>query len=361
LGHVKDRPFLKQIGLIRLGDPMNQETGLCASILDALRDPALFIGPDTRLRALNAPMRALLPGARLGDPLARALRSPDILGAVDRVVSGSGREMALWREAVPVERVFDVLVSPLDLNPEERTAVITFRDLTDAHRLDRVRTDFIANVSHELRTPLASLVGFIDTLQGAARSDCGAREKFLLIMGEQAARMSRLIDDLLCLSRVEQHEHRRPETPTDLVATVGHVVDGLSELARQRRVKLALDATQQVIVLGDRDELLRLVENLVGNAIKYGAGPSDESVVNISVVRDNANARLRVRDHGQGIPREHLPRLTERFYRGCGESVGGTGLGLALVKHIVARHRGRLAVTSEPGVGSCFEVSLPLA
>jgi two-component system phosphate regulon sensor histidine kinase PhoR len=138
-------------------------------------------------------------------------------------------------------------------------------------------------------------------------------------------------------------------------------VDGLSMMARERRVKLAVDATQDAIVLGDRDELLRLVENLVGNAIKYGASPSEESVVNISVVRENANARLRVRDHGPGIPREHLPRLTERFYRGCGESAGGTGLGLALVKHIVARHRGRLAVTSEAGIGSCFEVSLPLA
>jgi two-component system phosphate regulon sensor histidine kinase PhoR len=340
------------------------DLALCVSLLETLRDPALLIGPDTRLRALNSATRALLPVAREGDLLARALRAPDVLDAVGRILGGAEAEVVTWRERVPVERVSDVLVSPFMLSGLGRCAVVTLRDLTEARRLERMRVDFIANVSHELRTPLASMLGFIETLQGPAREDAAARARFLDIMGEQGRRMARLIDDLLSLSRIEQNEHLRPNTPVDIASVVGHVADALALLALDNRVTLQIDAPREILVLGDRDELVRLAENLIENAIKYGSLPDRDTTVDVSLAREGERVRFKVRDHGLGIPREHLPRLTERFYRvdaGASRSKGGTGLGLALVKHIVARHRGRLEISSQAGEGASFDVVFPAA
>ena len=337
------------------------DAALCAALLDALRDPALLVGPDTRLRALNAPMRSLLPAARAGDPLALTLRSPDVLDAANRVLEGAAAEGVIWRERVPVERVFDAYLAPLTVGGD-RFVVLTLRETTEALRVERMRSDFIANVSHELRTPLASVMGFIETLQGPAREDPAARVRFLAIMRDQARRMSRLIDDLLSLSRIEQRAHLRPNAPVDLVGVVRHVADGLDLIAMENRVTLKLDTPDVLIIPGDRDELIRLVENLVGNAITYGSLPDQDTGVEITLLQQGDQARLSVRDHGQGIAREDLPRLTERFYRadvGVSRAKGGTGLGLALVKHIVARHRGRLFITSQPGEGACFEALLP--
>ena len=334
---------------------------LCAALLDALRDPALLVGPDTRLRAMNASMRALLPAARAGDPLALTLRSPDVLDAANRVLEGAAAEGVVWRERVPVERVFDAYVAPLTVGGD-RFVVLTLRETTEALRVERMRSDFIANVSHELRTPLASVMGFIETLQGPAREDPAARVRFLAIMRDQARRMSRLIDDLLSLSRIEQRAHLRPNAPVDLVGVVRHVADGLDLIAMENRVTLKLETPDALIIPGDRDELIRLVENLVGNAITYGSLPDQDTAVEITLLQQGDQARLSVRDHGQGVAREDLPRLTERFYRadvGASRAKGGTGLGLALVKHIVARHRGRLVITSQPGEGACFEALLP--
>jgi len=342
-------------------DTTTDDATLCAALLNALRDPALLVGPDMRLRALNPPMRALLPAARAGDPLALTLRSPDVLDAANRVLGGAAAEGVNWRERVPVERVFDAHVAPL-LMDGDRYGLLTLRETTQALRVERMRSDFIANVSHELRTPLASVLGFVETLQGPARDDAIARVRFLAIMRDQARRMQRLIDDLLSLSRIEQQAHLRPNTPTDLVGVVRHVVDGLDLIAMESRVSLKVEAPATLMIPGDRDELIRLVENLVGNAITYGSLPDKDSDVEISVALCGDQARLRVRDHGRGIAREDLPRLTERFYRadaGASRAKGGTGLGLALVKHIVARHRGRLSITSEPGEGACFEAILP--
>jgi len=342
-------------------DKTSDDAALCAALLDALRDPALLVGPDTRLRALNAPMRLLLPAARAGDPLALTLRSPDVLDAATQVLAGAGANCVNWRERVPVERVFDVHLAPLTL-AEGTLCMMTLRETTEALRVERMRSDFIANVSHELRTPLASVMGFIETLQGPAREDPAARVRFLAIMRDQARRMSRLIDDLLSLSRIEQQAHLRPNAPVDLVGVVRHVADGLDLIARESRVTLKLETPQALVIPGDRDELIRLVENLVGNAITYGSLPEKDTSVEITLLQQGDQARLSVRDHGLGISREDLPRLTERFYRadvGASRAKGGTGLGLALVKHIVARHRGRLFITSQPGDGACFEALLP--
>ena len=342
-------------------DKATYESTLFAAFLGTLRDPALLVGPDTRLHSLNPPMRALLPVAREGDPMALTLRSPDLLDAVTGVLAGASAQAVVWRERVPVERFFDVHVAPLAMG-EGTHCVVTLRETTEALRVERMRSDFIANVSHELRTPLASVMGFIETLQGPAREDPAARVRFLAIMRDQARRMSRLIDDLLSLSRIEQQAHLRPNAPVDLVGVVRHVADGLDLIAMESRVTLKLETPEALVIPGDRDELIRLVENLVGNAITYGSLPEKDTSVEITLLQQGDQARLRVRDHGQGIAREDLPRLTERFYRadvGASRAKGGTGLGLALVKHIVARHRGRLFITSQPGDGACFEALLP--
>jgi two-component system, OmpR family, phosphate regulon sensor histidine kinase PhoR len=276
-------------------------------------------------------------------------------------------------ERVPTERTFEVQVTPLkpgDGDPRDggpAGVLLVFRDLTSARRLEHMRVDFIANASHELRTPLASLLGFIETLQGPARNDSAARTRFLEIMREQAQRMKRLIDDLLSLSRIELSAHVVPQTELDLRPTVEHMIDALRALARERGVDIRFDAEEGAFpVRGDRDELLRVVENLIENALKYGesGGRVEVSLRRIPAEAESGRPQteIAVRDYGPGIAPEHLPRLTERFYRvdiAESRAKGGTGLGLAIVKHIVARHRGRLLIESEPGEGATFRVLLP--
>ena len=337
-----------------------------AKLVAAMPEPALLVDSEGRAAAANRHARELLPTLRLGEPLVLALRSPDVLDAIRRVTASGEAETTLWSERVPIERLFEVCVGPLDLPSGDVVAVLlTLRDLTETRRVERMRADFIANASHELRTPLASLLGFIETLQGSAHADPRAREKFLAIMREQGRRMARLIDDLLSLSRIEQKQHVRPEAAVDLAQVARHVADTLAPLARELGVEIKLAADEPVTVAGDRDELVRVAENLIENAIKYGVrgekGKPDR--VEVSVVKSAKEGSLIVRDFGRGIAPEHLPRLTERFYRvdaGQSRAKNGTGLGLAIVKHIMARHRGRLTITSRPDHGATFTAIAPL-
>jgi two-component system, OmpR family, phosphate regulon sensor histidine kinase PhoR len=245
--------------------------------------------------------------------------------------------------------------------------LMTFHDQTPLRRVEEMRADFVANASHELRTPLAALSGFIDTLQGPAKEDAKARERFLGIMHTQATRMARLIDDLLSLSRVELSAHVRPDTLVDIVPIIRQVADGLELLARERQVSIDTDLPDApVVIAGDREELLRVFENLVENALKYGASGGKVVVSLISAVSGEGVPEFRaiVRDFGPGIAPEHLPRLTERFYRvdvGDSRAQGGTGLGLSLVKHIVNRHRGRLLIESVLKKGATFTACFPQA
>ncbi len=240
--------------------------------------------------------------------------------------------------------------------------VLVLDDLSESRRTDRVRVDFVANASHELRTPLASLAGFIETLQGPAREDATARARFLDIMHEQANRMSRLVDDLLSLSRIEMKAHVRPSDPVDLVSAVRHVADSLEPLAQELGVTIeTVFPDRPVELIGDRDELIQVFENLVENACKYGQ--SGQRVV-VTVTEGSGGPAVTVRDFGPGIPEEHVPRLTERFYRVDVEASRkhrGTGLGLAIVKHILARHHARLKVESTLGQGAKFTVTFPQA
>ncbi|VFU10984.1 ATP-binding protein [Methylocella tundrae] len=338
---------------------------MAARLIDALPEGVIVIDASDRVVAVNAPALALFPALRPDLLLARGLRAPDVLDAVMRARASGRPERATWLDRVPVERFFELNVAPMEGPPGSATMILTLRDLSEARRVERMRVDFVANASHELRTPLASLLGFVETLQGPARHDEQARVKFLGIMREQARRMTRLVDDLLSLSRIEQNLHLLPQSPVDLVTILRHIADTLAPMALENNTVLHVDAPASVIVPGDRDELLRVVENLVENAIKYGASDPgcEDRDVEITLLSQERHCVFSVRDHGPGIAPEHLPRLTERFYRvdaGQSRAKGGTGLGLAIVKHIVARHRGRLGIESLPEQGSTFSVTLPL-
>ena len=338
------------------------------ALLVGLADPVIALGRDSRVIAFNEPARALAPALRQGEPVSLVLRMPELSEAVTRAFAEAAPQRFQYSERVPLDRWFEAVAAPVGHGPNGKAdmVLLSFRDLTPLRRVEEMRADFVANASHELRTPLAALLGFVETLQGPARDDPKAREKFLAIMQEQARRMARLIDDLLSLSRIELNAHRRPDTTVDVVPLVRQVVDALQTLARDRGVTVNVDASGPLWVRGDRDELVRIFENLVENALKYGATGKRVEVTAVAAhaADGQAEAQVRVRDYGPGIAPEHLPRLTERFYRVDvreSRAQGGTGLGLALVKHILARHRGRLSIESTPGAGATFIVHLPLA
>ena len=342
--------------------PLREDAALRA-LIDTLPEAIFLIDAGERVAAANPAARALLPTLREGEPLARSLRAPDVLDALGRVLESGRAEKALWIERLPVECWFEALIAPLRVEGYAPAAVIALRDLTEARAVERMRADFVANASHELRTPLASLLGFVETLQGPARDDPKARERFLGIMREQTQRMARLVDDLLSLSRIEQHLHLRPDTPVDLTMLVAHICDTLAPMAEDTGLSLDIDLAPNVITPGDRDELARVLENLIENAIKYGRPDGeDQGRVRVTLVATGREAIFSVQDNGPGIAAEHIPRLTERFYRvdaGKSRAKGGTGLGLAIVKHIVLRHRGKLTIDSAPGMGALFRVILP--
>ncbi|MCJ2059284.1 ATP-binding protein [Methylobacterium sp. J-048] len=341
-----------------------QRHAIAEALLAHVPDPVILVDRRTLVVEANPAARALLPALHQARPLSFALRSPEVLDGVEAVLSsGLPRRVALSTR-VPLERTFEVQIGALPMpDGSGVSAVLFLRDLTSARRLEAMRVDFVANASHELRTPLATLIGFIETLQGPARDDAQARERFLEIMRVQALRMTRLIDDLLSLSRIELREHVAPTTVVDLGALARQMVDaqGPPAEARGATVQFA-DGDGPYPVPGDADELARVIENLIENAVKYGGGHVGVGLSREDDPRLGRRIVLSVTDDGPGIPPEHIPRLTERFYRvdvASSRARGGTGLGLAIVKHSLNRHRGRLAIESTVGQGTIVRVSLP--
>lgn len=327
----------------------------------ALPDPCFILGADGLVRFANERAVATF-GIAEGEFLLFRLRQPELLSAFDKVVKGGGAQQVQFVERVPTERSFSAWFAPLEDPATPGSILLVVDDLTSFHATERMRVDFVANASHELRTPLASLAGFVETLQGPARNDPAAQERFLAIMHDQATRMSRLIDDLLSLSRVELRAHLRPRDRADLINVLRHVVDTMSPLARDLGVLIEADLpTGQAIIPGDRDELIQVFDNLVENACKYGQS-GGKVVIRMTVPDRRGPCVVSVIDFGPGIASEHLPRLTERFYRIDDDSTRrhrGTGLGLAIVKHIVTRHRAKLLIESRPGAGAEFSVQFP--
>lgn len=321
------------------------------AVVEAIAEPVLVLRGG-RVALANAPARKLLGDHILGEDARVAIRHP---GAAEHLSAGA---------AEPVDLVG---IGTLDQRWQMHTAAIgedarlvQLVDRTGQHAAEKMRVDFVANASHELRTPLASILGYVETLADEAGDDPGIRKRFLGIVFDEARRMERLVEDLMSLSRIEAEKFRELRAAVDIGALAQEVCDTLATTHGDRGADIRLDVGEAVPqVTGDPVQLSQLLHNLIGNAMKYGRA---DTPVEVSLWPQAQNVVLRVVDHGDGIPPEHLPRLTERFYRvdpGRSRSVGGTGLGLAIVKHIVERHRGRLDIASAVGVGTRVTVTLP--
>jgi len=359
-------------------------------ILELLPEPVILVqggeGEAPEIAYGNQAAREVFRIELAGAPLGAALRRPEVLEAIEGALATNSRAEVAFETIGVQPRFWRAFARPLQTDTTGlRQLVVVLRDETDARRTERMRADFLANASHELRTPLASLAGFVETLRTHAKDDTEAREKFLGIMAQQATRMARLVDDLLSLSRIELNEHIAPSGRVDLARTVQDVSDAIRPLTEERAVTILATVDQDVTpVTGDRDQLVQVIQNLVDNAVKYtppggsvrvalqlaasleAARAPSRTGVGLSLLSPDASEGqayvvLRVTDEGPGIARQHLPRLSERFYRVEGQRSGGTGLGLAIVKHVVNRHRGGLTVESAEGEGSTFSVYLPVA
>lgn len=364
-------------------------------LLDALPDPVLVVSAleaddpiGKKFVLVNAAARELLRIQRDEGLLVTVLRDPQVLAALDEALFRAIGSEASYQPTGARDRVLRVAARPLEPGPDgARLALLTFHDDTELYRIEQTRVDFLANASHELRSPLASLRGFIETLRGHARGDPEAQDRFLAIMQTQAERMSRLIDDLLSLSRIELSEHVPPSATVDLADVARDVADAMAPQAKARnvRIEVATPSTPARLT-GDHDQLVQVVQNLTDNALKYSPdGGAVRIVVESGLSAEAAAAPRRtgaqrlplltpdfgagpfvavtISDEGPGIAREHLPRLTERFYRVEGQKSGdrlGTGLGLAIVKHILNRHYGGLVVESVAGKGAAFTAYLPV-
>jgi two-component system phosphate regulon sensor histidine kinase PhoR len=330
------------------------------TIMDRLPDPLIVLAADRTVRRANSAARAAF-----GEDMPAVLRHPELRAAIDRAFASGRTEVAEVTLPVPMQREVHAAVVLMDPPiADGGRAVVVLSDRTRERAVERTRADFVANVSHELRTPLASLIGFIETLRGAAADDPPAQQRFLGIMAEQSARMNRLIDDLLSLSRIELIEHQPPSATVDPSDLVNRLVAGFEPRLKDRSLTLDLRVPNNVpAVIGDADQLTQVLQNLLDNAVKYGRERGTIRL-EVAVPPGRPGVSLTVTDQGTGIPREHLPRLTERFYRvdtGRSRAAGGTGLGLAIVKHIVNRHRGQLSIESEEGIGTTVSVWLPQA
>lgn len=348
----------------------------CAALVETLPEPVILVGGDRRILAANPPARDIFGATMVGGSVLTYFRQPEAAAAIERGFEALqlGRapetqiEASLTRSSPSRETMLRMTVTPM-LNDEDVSAlVVTLRDISHIEDAEAQRRDFVANVSHEMRSPLTVLAGFIETLKGPAREDPEARDNFLEIMEREAQRMTRLVSDLLSLSRVESEERVRPRAQVSmsevLRATLAALRPQIEDMGISVDFRDLPDAPQ---IPGDRDQLVQVFHNLVENAMKYG-GAGGRIEIGIDQVpappgMASEGLRVSVRDFGDGFDPLHIPRLTERFYRVDGHrsrAMGGTGLGLAIVKHIVNRHRGRLSIRSAPGEGSTFAVTLPI-
>lgn len=363
-----------------------------ARLADGFEEAVIIIGQQQRIEHANPAARRLLGITNPFMPVTTVVRNPDVIDMINRVLSGQNCEPVTYQVDTPVDKYFRTLASPISANFGDdytQRALVVFYDVTDIVRANDLRSDFLANASHELKTPVASLLGYIETMQGHAKDDKEAQGRFLKIMQQQAERMQRLIDDLLSLRRIELSEHIAPTDKADLAIAVEAAIQAVAPLAERRDVEIRLSGTKPAMVTGVHDQLVQLALNLIANALhisapgahlkltleyaedwragqEFSGRATDPAVVHRRIctpIETRADMyRLRIQDFGRGFDREHIPRIGERFYRVAGDRENkerGTGLGLAIVKHIVLGHRGGLYVESARGVGTEFTVLLP--
>lgn len=314
----------------------------------------------------------VLGSVRKGEDLSLTIRHPDLLETIDLVLADESVVSAEITLPHPVMRTFETTATRISSEPSHeigqgQTVLLVLHDITAVRALEVARSDFIANVSHELRSPLVSLIGFIETIQTSAKNDPAGQERFMSIMEGEAARMKALIDDLLSLSKIEANEHIRPDGVVDLPQVLKSVAQPLEQKAGQKSMSIDIDHEPGIrFIPGDEQELVQIFTNLIDNGVKYGREDTNVTVACSRVARipetNSVGVCIKVTNHGDVIDAEHLPRLTQRFYRidkGRSRSVGGTGLGLAIVKHLVNHHRGRLTIQSDENTGTTFSIYLP--
>ncbi|MEE9454322.1 MAG: ATP-binding protein [Paracoccaceae bacterium] len=347
--------------------PKPLRTRFGREMLEQIPLALLIITPNGRIVFANGAAQDLLPHLNTGDHFASLFRAPIFVAAVNGVIDNGQNRRVMFTAGQANEQHYEARIAPLPMGSEfgdTMQVIVEVTDRTKDFRVEQMRSDFIANASHELRTPLASIMGYIETLQGHAKSDPKARGEFLEIMRKQAARMQRLVDDLMSLSRIELNAHLAPKDTCPLNALVEEVVATLQPLQEKYGATLQCDLSDKGLdILADYDQISQVFVNLIDNAMKYGG--EGEAVEIFAAPPDPGYSGMNgivIMDHGGGIPFEHLHRLTERFYRvdaAQSRSKGGTGLGLAIVKHILNRHAGKLQIDSTLGEGSKFIVWLP--
>jgi two-component system phosphate regulon sensor histidine kinase PhoR len=343
-------------------------------LVDTLPDILIMTNDDKMVVRTNRAARNIFGQNLAHRPLREIIPNDQLMNAITAVIEDlQGQEVEFYMED-PAPRDFHAIIERFPIPSEGGISiVITLTDITQQKRIQRMRADFVANASHEIRTPLASIIGFIETLRGPAKDDEGARDEFLRVMADQAERMSKLVNDLLSLSKIEMNAHTLPVAKVDLLRIIRSEKQHFEWACKQKNVTLRLKLTDTLPpTRGEDEELAQVVRNLLGNAIKY-TNPDTEVVLTAkltSQLPDDPSMRslsraitFSVQDHGEGISREHIPRLTERFYRvdtARTRKVGGTGLGLAIVKHVLNRHHGVMTIESEVSQGSTFSVFLPV-
>jgi two-component system phosphate regulon sensor histidine kinase PhoR len=348
-------------------------TLISQEVFDRIPTPVIVVDEKRRILHANSASLELIGNNAIGRDLALSLRHPNILDGLDRVLKGAADAEGEISIPVPVARSMAYRIERLGDVPlaDSSLATLVLSDITAAKKAEEMRADFVANVSHELRSPLTALIGFIETLRGPASDDTEARARFLDIMFRESQRMARLIDDLLSLSRVEINEHVPPRKAVDVVRSINNVLEALEPQAAARGIRFNIERSQDLPnAIADSDQLHQVFRNLIENAIKYGGDDKPIDITLNSVERIPGSARpgvsIAIRDHGPGIPKELIPRLTERFFRvdearssNADTGIGSTGLGLAIVKHIISRHRGHMTAQSTLGEGSTFTVFIP--
>ncbi|MCA2010969.1 cell wall metabolism sensor histidine kinase WalK [Pararhodobacter sp. CCB-MM2] len=356
---------------------MTQDLAACGALIDALPDPALLVGADRRILLANPAARDLFAAPMVGASALSYIRQPEPAAALEKGLAMLADpsapqdpvEARMIQTAPTRETILRVHVAALSPESQLPAILVTLRDISHVEEAEQQRRDFVANVSHEMRSPLTVLAGFIETLKGPARNDPAATLNFLDIMDREAQRMSRLVSDLLSLSRVESEERVRPRATVSMSDVLRATLAALRPQFEDAGIVVDFrDLPDAPMIAGDRDQLVQVFHNLVENALKYG-GSGGKVALSLEKLEQMPGftgpvLRVCVRDFGDGIDAIHLPRLTERFYRVDGHrsrNMGGTGLGLAIVKHIINRHRGRLSIRSTRGEGSTFAVVLPIS
>jgi two-component system phosphate regulon sensor histidine kinase PhoR len=330
----------------------------CRALIEGLREPTLVAGDEGRVLLGNAAARKLLGEHVEGAPVADAIAHPAASEWLERGKTGAAEEVELTALAGS-RRHWLMRMTAIG----EGAMLIRLIDRSEAHAAEQMRVDFVANASHELRTPLATLIGYTETLRDAADElDAETRERFLSIVDDEAHRMQSVVEDLISLSRIEAERFTTPTAAVALRPLIEQATDQNRRAASKRGSELDVQIEDGLPdIAADQGQILQLLDNLVTNALRYGAGSTP---VTVSAARDGPMVHVQVADQGDGIAPEHIKRVTERFYRvdtSRSRSLGGTGLGLSIVKHIVERHRGRLSIDSKVGIGTTVHVLLPLA